>query len=247
MFCTQCGTNVAGNSAFCTNCGARLAEAEKPTFPPNELDATPPFAGESPAAVTSPVAASRKKPDRRAAIGMAAGAVAVVAVVAAGAFFLTNQQSAREPEQGEELTNITAVTKEEAETQREPQEDAGASSSASEESDEAHSPDENKSAESQSDYILPESAMRAYAASELSDLSLWELYVARNEIYARHGRGFNNEDLKNYFESKSWYQQRYTPAEFESMASSLNDYERKNAELIRSIEESRNSSYLTVK
>ena len=94
-------------------------------------------------------------------------------------------------------------------------------------------------------YVLPESDSRYYSADELQDLSLWELYLARNEIYARHGRGFVNRDLTDYFATRTWYQQLYTPEEFDAMASPLNDYERENALTLRSIEESRNSPYLS--
>ena len=41
--------------------------------------------------------------------------------------------------------------------------------------------------------------------SEVSGLSDWQLLIARNEIYARHGLGFKDESLREYFQSKSWY------------------------------------------
>ena len=54
-----------------------------------------------------------------------------------------------------------------------------------------------------------------------------------------------NRDLTDYFATRTWYQQLYTPEEFDAMASPLNDYERENALTLRSIEESRNSPYLS--
>ena len=76
-------------------------------------------------------------------------------------------------------------------------------------------------------------------------MSDYQLYIARNEIYARHGRGFKNQDLADYFSKQSWYKQQYTPEQFEALnPSPLNDYERKNADLILSIEQKRGSSYL---
>jgi hypothetical protein len=36
-------------------------------------------------------------------------------------------------------------------------------------------------------------------------LSLWDLELMRNEIYARHGWIFNRSDLRSYFESQPWY------------------------------------------
>lgn len=92
-------------------------------------------------------------------------------------------------------------------------------------------------------YVLPDSDSRYYGESELDDLSDWELYIARNEIYARLGRTFQNEDLTIYFESQPWYEGRYAPGEFDAYVE-LNDYERKNTTTIRSLEEKRGSSYV---
>jgi len=42
--------------------------------------------------------------------------------------------------------------------------------------------------------------------ADLAGLSKVELRVARNEIYARHGRFFKDQTLANYFSQFSWYQ-----------------------------------------
>ena len=98
---------------------------------------------------------------------------------------------------------------------------------------------------SSQDYVLPGSASKCYSRSELEKMSLWELYLARNEIFARHGRGFKNQDLTDYFATKRWYTQTYTPEEFDAISSSqLNDYELKNVQTMYEIEQSRNSPYL---
>lgn len=76
------------------------------------------------------------------------------------------------------------------------------------------------SSSSAGDYILPDSSTRLYSASELQSYSQYELMLARNEIYARHGRGFNDQEIRQYFQSKSWYQQRYTAEEFDSLPNS---------------------------
>lgn len=97
---------------------------------------------------------------------------------------------------------------------------------------------------SMNDYVLEDSASRYYSTSELQDMSLWQLYLARNEIFARHGRGFKNQDLVDYFATRTWYTERYTPEQFDAMTSPLNDYERKNVEAMYAIEAERNSPYL---
>lgn len=43
----------------------------------------------------------------------------------------------------------------------------------------------------------------------LQGLSLWELRVLRNEVYARHGYKFTVSWLQEYFQSEPWYQPRY--------------------------------------
>lgn len=92
-------------------------------------------------------------------------------------------------------------------------------------------------------YVLPDSATRLYSADELSGLSNWQLYVARNEIYARHGRMFQRQDLQDYFNSQSWYTPLYSPEQFDSMGL-LSSTEQQNASTILSVEKARGSEYL---
>ena len=108
---------------------------------------------------------------------------------------------------------------------------------------------ENKEQESRSsaassggDFILPDSSSRTYTASELSKFSDYELFIARNEIYARYGRKFQSSDLQSYFDSKSWYHGTLSAGEFDE--SILSDVELANAATILSVEESRGSKYL---
>lgn len=63
-------------------------------------------------------------------------------------------------------------------------------------------------------YILPYSSDRYLVNEDIENLSLQELNYARNEIYARYGRDFKSQELKDYFGSKAWYQMRYSPESF---------------------------------
>ena len=54
-------------------------------------------------------------------------------------------------------------------------------------------------------YILPQSAERRLTEADLEGLSHQQLCLARNEIYARHGRRFKNKDIAAYFAEKDWY------------------------------------------
>ena len=99
--------------------------------------------------------------------------------------------------------------------------------------------------ESPDGYVLPNSSSHTYSAGELSHLTDWELYLARNEIYARHGREFHNDDLQRYFNGQSWYTPVYSPEDFDARSGSiLSSVEQKNAATILSIEQSRGSAYV---
>ena len=88
--------------------------------------------------------------------------------------------------------------------------------------------------EADRDYIIEDSDSRYLYVEDLEELSAEELFYARNEIYARCGRLFSDEELQAYFDSKEWYHGTIPPEEFtEDM---LNDYERMNAVFIREYE-----------
>lgn len=94
------------------------------------------------------------------------------------------------------------------------------------------------------EYVLPYSDSYCYSTEELSILDSFGLYVARNEIFARHGFIFGRDDLKEYFSSKSWYVPTYTPEEYETLPSPTNDIENQNVQTILSLERSNESPYI---
>ena len=51
-------------------------------------------------------------------------------------------------------------------------------------------------------WILPDSDTHVYTRNELSTLTGEELRLARNELYARHGRIFTSPELSSYFSEK---------------------------------------------
>lgn len=81
---------------------------------------------------------------------------------------------------------------------------------------------------------LYETDKQYYKGEDFKDCSKNVLLVVRNEIYARYGRIFENEDLNNYFRAQLWYEPRFTAEEFDT--SVLNDYEIKNIETIHEVE-----------
>ncbi len=77
-------------------------------------------------------------------------------------------------------------------------------------------------------FVCPDSDTHLYTDSELYAMSPDDLEIARNEIYARYGRGFNSTSLQGYFDSQAWYTRLYSPEEFDAMESPLNSIEQEN-------------------
>ncbi len=98
-------------------------------------------------------------------------------------------------------------------------------------------PEQEGQAEGADTYIIPESDTEYIDKAFLENLTKEELRLARNEIFARHGRMFQDEELQRYFNSKSWYTASYTPDEFTKIHNEvLNDFEKANLEVIQEVE-----------
>lgn len=85
------------------------------------------------------------------------------------------------------------------------------------------------------EYIFPDSDKRYLDESDVAGMSAQELAYGRNEIYARYGRDFNAQELKDYFSGKSWYTVSYSADDFPY--DSLNEYEKYNAKFLKQEEE----------
>ena len=88
------------------------------------------------------------------------------------------------------------------------------------------------------EYIIPDSSTRYLSNADLNPLTEWEIRVARNEIYARHGRMFKSQELSDYFKSKSWYVPSIPPEQFDN--SYLNTFEIENLKFITNYEKAHN-------
>ena len=85
------------------------------------------------------------------------------------------------------------------------------------------------------DYIIPDSSTRLITEEDINGLNNDELCLARNEIYARKGRKFKDDDIRQYFESKDWYNPTIEADDFTN--DMLSDIEKKNVEFIKSYED----------
>lgn len=92
-------------------------------------------------------------------------------------------------------------------------------------------------------YMLPSvltyTSVEKVNIQDLTALNPWELIIARNEIYARHGMPFQLIELKNYFAAKSWY--KIDPAFNDA---SISEVENFNVGLIQNEENTRIDSLL---
>lgn len=87
-----------------------------------------------------------------------------------------------------------------------------------------------------SEYVLPNSDTKKYTREELDKLSVEELRLARNELFARYGTYFGVSDLDDYFNSKSWYTPKVSVSEFYDTYE-MNEVELANLRLIRQLED----------
>lgn len=76
-------------------------------------------------------------------------------------------------------------------------------------------------------YILPESYKTRLTDADVEGMDKKTLSLARNEIYARHGRKFLDADLQAYFNGQGWYTGTVEPEDFDPEIE-LNQTEQRN-------------------
>lgn len=73
-----------------------------------------------------------------------------------------------------------------------------------------------------------------YQASDFEKTPPLIIYLAKNEIYARHGYIFKDNDLENFFLSQIWYLPEVDADDFDS--SVLNEYEVENLKMLSELD-----------
>ena len=102
--------------------------------------------------------------------------------------------------------------------------------------DEKKVDDEEINEEKSNTYIIPGSDSRYLTDEDVAGLNANQLRLARNEIFARHGRKFKDATIQQYFEKQSWYQGTIEPEDFQ-MDKMLNKIEKSNIKLIEKYED----------
>ena len=81
---------------------------------------------------------------------------------------------------------------------------------------------------------LFETDKKYYTKEEFESEPMLVIHLAKNEIYARHGYIFKNEDLYNYFMGCIWYSPICDSADFDDNI--FNEYEKANLEILSDLD-----------
>lgn len=88
-------------------------------------------------------------------------------------------------------------------------------------------------------YIICDSNERFLDRWDFDEMDAHTLSLARNEIFARHGRRFHDKEIQTYFDSMPWYEGTVEPEDFDD--SVFNQYEKANLKKIAEIESESNT------
>ena len=212
MKCKRCGKELAVSAKFCTNCGMEVVQDRDRILLEDEENVKTELSDSSNITSnenmkTSKIENLKEKWNDKYTIVVIIG---IMIIAAFGGFIFKNVRSQNE-EVNENDYTYNEVYNDEEETEEDELED------------------EFESQETQ-EYILPDSSSSYLTKSDLMGLSAEECRLARNEIYARHGRMFEDESLQKYFENFDWYYHTIQPDDFDE--SMVNDYEIFNRDLI---------------
>ncbi len=255
MFCGKCGKQIEDNAKFCPYCGAvsgrGAAGTGTGTAPVQKIQPAAPEREQKPENAPETAKGKSGKPKT----GLVIGAVVCIGVIAVGAWkFGPGLLAGSVPEETAASEDET-VAEEMMVAEEEPTEAYVESETLVEETEETEELEETEEPEEtemladdetpprvfgtlNDDYILPECTTRYYTVEELRNISPDELRIAKNEIYARHGRMFKDQALNDYFRSKSWYRPVYTPEQFDAMGDSVfNSCELANRDVLLVLEQ----------
>lgn len=256
MFCTKCGNELPVNAKFCTKCGTKVEAFQPGAIPPNptpQKASVPQPQQKKNEKVTKTKNSEKisnknkneteKKSGSGAMVYLLIGAAVIIIILIAiiVLLFIKGNQPAKQ----DDITDKPVVTTEqttetEMSTEQTDRKGVSGQQEASEKTSEVINKEDTTGnedmgtdgavGEEEAEYILPESASRLLTEADLENLTQEDLRIARNEIYARHGRKFLDEGLQEYFNGKSWYNGTIEPDDFKE--DMLSEIERTNEDTI---------------
>lgn len=254
MFCTKCGNALPVNAKFCTKCGTKVEAFQPGAIPPNptpQKASVPQPQQKKNEKVTKTKNSEKisnkneteKKSGSGAMVYLLIGAAVLIIILIAiiVLLFIKGNQPAKQDDITDKPVVITEQTTEtEMSTEQTDRKDVSGQQEASEKTSEVINKEDTTGnedmgtdgavGEEEAEYILPESASRLLTEADLENLTQEDLRIARNEIYARHGRKFLDEGLQEYFNGKSWYNGTIEPDDFKE--DMLSEIERTNEDTI---------------
>jgi len=227
-YCAECGAKNDDDACFCASCGARIGVDSVKAAPAGPVPLQKTITGYPFSFVAWLKDAQHKK------MLVAAFVIIVVLGVIAAGYSLWRVEQARKLDSSDASLQETATT-----TGASNSGVAGNSEGTDSGRDQVSVAEKIAQDMKAPDYVMfPESSNQLLTDTDVEQLNVWELQVARNEIYARHGYIFKkNMDIKSYFENKSWYHEN---PDFKGADSELNQTEIDNVRFIQAKEKSLN-------
>ena len=248
MFCSKCGKQVRDGMNYCTNCGEPVKKDEGGVNLKKDDDKVS-SAATLPHGNVSGKSNKAKKAKKNKGVKIVFITIAGIILALLLILFALVQTGIISISIDDSTNQESVLDKKSKSSKREKEKERRAKEKESEEGDvTTETQTEPVSTEAQTvqpatmpstvainnEFILPDSSVRVLDKSELAGFSAEQCRLARNEIYAKHGRMFDDARLQNYFNSRSWYHGTIPAKQFND--NMLSDIEIQNRNLIIAFE-----------
>lgn len=239
MFCNNCGNEINDNSKFCNKCGKPVRNIKQNQTSDN-------IPGDLPNTIyNKPVTNINKKRKEQRTYLILTGILVIAILAGITIKQLKNGNKAIDIENVQnntydDNTNINISNKKRKDKTenknmkivKKTEKNTNKKENANNKNDKSRKKSHNKTfVKNSSEYILPDSNRKYYNMKDLKGLTAKEARLARNELFARHGRKFDDKELQKYFNSCSWYKGTIAPEYFYE-EEFFNKYEIANRDLI---------------